>query len=64
VFWGDFVRREPAHFARDMQQLTTWYAAGKVRPVLDHPLPLSELMAAYARMGARQVIGKLVLTQV
>jgi NADPH2:quinone reductase len=63
VFWGDFVRREPAHFARDMQQLATWYAEGKVRPVLDKTLPMRDLMAGYARMGARQVIGKLVLTQ-
>ena len=62
VFWGDFVRREPANFARDMQQLGQWYAEGKVRPVMDQVMPLTELHAAYARMGARQVIGKLVLT--
>ena len=62
VFWGDFVRREPANFARDMQQLGQWYAEGKVRPVMDQVMPLAELHAAYARMGARQVIGKLVLT--
>ena len=62
VFWGDFVRREPANFARDMQQLGQWYAEGKVRPVMDQVMPLAELHAAYARMGARQVVGKLVLT--
>ncbi len=62
VFWGDFVRREPAAFARDMQQLAQWYAEGKVRPVIDKTLPLSDLHAAYARMGGRQVMGKLVLT--
>ena len=61
VFWGDFVRREPQAFARDMQQLGQWYAEGKVHPVMDQTLPISELMAAYARMGARQVVGKLVL---
>ena len=62
VFWGDFVRREPAAFARDLQQLGQWYAEGKVRPVLDQTLRLSDLPAAYARMSSRQVIGKLVLT--
>jgi NADPH2:quinone reductase len=62
VFWGDYVRREPAHFAADMRQLAQWYAEGKVRPVLDQPLPLAELPAAYARMSSRQVVGKLVLT--
>ncbi len=63
VFWGDFVRREPAAFARDLQQLAQWYAEGKVSPVMDQTLPLSDLHAAYARMGARQVVGKLVLLQ-
>ncbi|MBL8351010.1 MAG: NADPH:quinone oxidoreductase family protein [Burkholderiaceae bacterium] len=63
VFWGDFVRREPAAFQRDLQQLAQWYAEGKVRPVLDQTLRLSDLMAAYARMSSRQVVGKLVLTQ-
>lgn len=62
VFWGDFVRREPAAFARDLQQLGQWYAEGKVRPVLDQTLKLSDLHAAYARMSSRQVVGKLVLT--
>ena len=62
VFWGDFVRREPAAFARDLQQLGQWYAEGKVRPVLDQTLRLSDLPAAYARMSSRQVVGKLVLT--
>jgi NADPH2:quinone reductase len=62
VFWGDFVRREPAAFARDLHQLAAWYAQGKVRPVIQGTLPLSKLHEAYARMGGRQVIGKLVLT--
>jgi NADPH2:quinone reductase len=63
VFWGDFVRREPQAFQRDLQQLATWYAEGKVTPVMDQTLPLSDLHAAYARMAARQVVGKLVLLQ-
>ncbi len=63
VFWGDFVRREPEAFKRDMQQLGQWYAEGKVKPVMDQTLPLSELMAAYTRMGERKVVGKLVLLQ-
>ena len=31
--------------------------------VMDKTMPLSELHTAYARMGARQVVGKLVLLQ-
>jgi len=61
VFWGDFVRREPTKHAAAMAQLAQWYAQGRVKPVIDRRLPMSELPAAYARMGTRQVRGKLLL---
>lgn len=61
VFWGEFVKREPAAFAAAMRQLSQWYARGLVRPVIDQRLPMSDLKAAYARMGSRQVMGKLLL---
>jgi NADPH2:quinone reductase len=62
VFWGEFARREPAANARALAQLAGWYADGKVKPVIDARLPMRELPAAYARMGSRQVRGKLVMT--
>lgn len=61
VFWGEFVRREPQAFGADMSRLVQWYAEGKVRPAIDRVLPMAELPAAYARMAARQVLGKLVM---
>lgn len=61
VFWGDFVRREPKQHAAAMAQLAQWYAQGWVKPVIDQRLPMSELPAAYARMGSRQVCGKVLL---
>ncbi|MFG6457921.1 NADPH:quinone oxidoreductase family protein [Roseateles sp. BYS96W] len=64
VFWGEFAKREPSHNARMLGELAAWYAAGKIKPVLDRVLPLEQLPAAFARMAAREVIGKLVLTQV
>jgi NADPH2:quinone reductase len=42
-------------------QLAQWYAQGKIKPVIDQALPMAELPAAYARMGTRQVRGKLLL---
>jgi len=62
VFWGDFVRREPAAYQRDMAKLGQWHAEGKIKPLVHETLPLSQLHEAYARMGARRVIGKLVMT--
>ncbi len=61
VFWGDFAKREPAANAAMLQELVGWYAAGKIKPVIDRTLPMASLKAAYARMGSRAVQGKLVL---
>ena len=61
VFWGDFARREPQANAAMMAELAEWYAAGKIKPVIDCTMPMDALKAAYARMGSRQVKGKLVM---
>ncbi len=61
VFWGDFVKREPQASAAGLMQLAQWYAQGKIKPVLDRKLPMSEIRTAYERMGSRQVLGKLLL---
>lgn len=61
VFWGEFVKREPAASAVALRQLMQWYAQGHLKPAIFQRLPMSELKAAYARMGSRQVMGKLVL---
>ena len=61
VFWGDFAKREPRANAAMLQELVAWYAAGRIKPVIDKTMPMAELKAAYARMGSRAVQGKLVL---
>jgi NADPH2:quinone reductase len=44
-----------------LQELVGWYAAGRIKPVIDRVMPMADLKAAYARMGSRAVQGKLVL---
>ncbi len=61
VFWGEFVRREPERHARAMAELALWYAEGKIKPVIEQRLALSDLPRAFELMAARQVRGKLVL---
>ena len=61
VFWGDLARREPKANAAMMEELAFWYGAGKIKPVIDRTMPMSELKAAYAHMGSRSVMGKLVM---
>jgi NADPH2:quinone reductase len=54
VFWGDFAKREPQNNAAMMQELSQWWAQGRIKPVIDRTMPMSELFAAYERMGSRQ----------
>jgi NADPH2:quinone reductase len=61
VFWGDFAKREPKANAAMMGELAQWYAQGKIKPVIDRTMPMAELPAAYAHMGSRGVMGKLVM---
>jgi NADPH2:quinone reductase len=61
VFWGSFTQREPKAFAQSITELLRWQADGKVQPLIDSRLPMRELPAAYARMGSRQVRGKVLL---
>ena len=61
VFWGDFTKREPQKSMAAMAELAQWYAQGKIKPVIDRTMPMSELKAAYAHMGSRGVMGKLVM---
>ena len=44
-----------------MLELAQSYAQGKVKPVIDRTMPMSELKAAFAHMGSRGVMGKLVM---
>ena len=62
VFWGDFARREPQHFAESVRQLASWYREGKLRPHVSQTMPLEQAAQALSLMASRQVKGKLVLT--
>jgi NADPH2:quinone reductase len=61
VFWGGFARQEPKANAAMMAELANWYAQGKIKPVIDNTMPMSDLKAAYSHMGSRGVKGKLVM---
>src|SRR5262252_7644144 len=61
VFWGDFTRREPQHFAEAMGRLGRWYAEGRLKPHISATFPLDRAADALALMAAREVTGKIVL---
>ena len=61
VFWGDFAKREPEKNTAMMNTLAEMYNKQQIKPKIDQIMPMSELMAAYDKMNARSVLGKLVL---
>ena len=61
VFWGDFVRREPARNRENIVQLLEWVAAGKLAPLVSARYPLSGAVDALNALLRREVTGKIVL---
>jgi NADPH2:quinone reductase len=61
VFWGDFAKREPQANADMLRHLALWYRSGKIKPVIDRVLPMTELITAFDLMATREIKGKLVL---
>jgi NADPH2:quinone reductase len=61
VFWGDFTRREPQHFAEAMARLGGWYADGRLKPHISASFPLERAADALIMMAQRKVTGKVVL---
>jgi len=46
----------------DIQATLEWAAAGKLQPVIDSIFPLAEAPAAFAKLRARAVLGKVLIT--
>ena len=61
VFWGDFVRREPALSAENMGLLFSWLRERRIHPLISKRYPLSQAPHALDALLARQAIGKLVV---
>lgn len=61
VFWGEFVRREPALNAENMALLFSWLHERKIHPLISRRYPLSQAPQALEALLGRQAIGKLVV---
>jgi NADPH2:quinone reductase len=61
VFWGEFIRREPARHAANVAELLDLYAAGKLRPVVSATYPLDRGGDAIAHLASRKAVGKVVV---
>lgn len=61
VFWGAFAQKEPKESLKNIQQLLTWFAKGKVQPHIDKTYALKEVPKALEEMMQRKVKGKIVI---
>ncbi len=61
VFWGEFVKREPALNAQNMSQLFAWLHERKIHPLISRRYPLSQAPLALEALLGREAVGKLIV---
>src|SRR5262249_46645448 len=61
VFWGAFVGREPERHRRNLEELVTWWRAGKLRPHVSATYPLDRAGEAIRELADRRAKGKVVV---
>jgi len=61
VFWGSFAQRQPQANVNNFQQLFTWYAQGKLKPLVSKTFALEDTGKAINTLAARKAVGKLVI---
>lgn len=61
VFWGSWTARDGEGQRRNMETLARWFAEGKINPVIDSKVSLSQIPEAIKRLMAREVKGKVVV---
>lgn len=60
--WSDYRERTPELMASAQAEIFRLYSAGKVKPVIQHRLPLDGFADALGMLSDRKVTGKVVLT--
>ena len=61
VFWGDFIRREPANAERDVRELVGMVLSGRIKPLVSARYPLADTRQALEAIMRRAVQGKVVI---
>jgi NADPH:quinone reductase len=61
VFWGSWAARDGKGQRRNMKTLAKWFSEGKINPVIDSTVTLSQIPEAIKRLMARKVKGKVVV---
>jgi len=61
VFWGEFIRRNPAQLRKQIEELMLWIREGRVSAHVDKIYPFPQVTEAFARLSGRQAMGKVLL---
>jgi NADPH2:quinone reductase len=61
VFWGDFIRREPAAAAQDLHDLVAMYRDKRIEPLISGRFNLQDAPQAIAALAERRAQGKLIV---
>lgn len=62
VFWGEFVKRDPASHRRNMTQVLRWIAESSLTPRIHATYPLDQIREAIGVLDRREAVGKIILT--
>lgn len=62
VFFGAFAEKEPSVYARNLEDLFEFYAAGKIRPQITERLQLAEAPHGLELLASRKAQGKIVVS--
>ncbi|MEF9672056.1 zinc-binding dehydrogenase [Pseudomonas sp. PCH446] len=58
---GSFAQRQPQDNAANFQQLFSWYAEGKLKPLVSQTYPLALAGQAINDLAQRKAVGKVVV---
>jgi len=61
VFWGAWVKKNPAKNRANLEKLVAWAAEGKISSHVDRTFPLAQTAEALKVLGGRKAMGKVIL---
>lgn len=61
VFYGSFLRHEPARARANQERLAAWLAQGRITPYISATYPLRDAAKALRDISDRRAVGKIVL---
>jgi NADPH2:quinone reductase len=62
VLWGNSLRADPAHHARNIADLTGWLTEGRIKPAIDAIFPIERAVEAIDHVMERRAQGKVILS--